>query len=199
MMNNKKGYTLLELMIIIAIIGMTLVIVTLVTKPSASRQLVQDAEYLGDVLEVMQQESQMQDKPLTIIVNKNGITINAASRNNMLGDYKWSIDEIDSKLGWTPIKNQPYTWQRTINQEPIQNPFHISLIKDNYKIILAGDGSGRYKTKTINLNYDDNLDIKPKQNSQNSGQIYSEEQKSIKNTINRKIHNLAKHNKSHNS
>ncbi len=155
-MNTKKGYTLLELMIIIGIIGMTLVIVTLVTKPSVPRQLLQDAEYLGDVLEIMQHESQMQDIPLTIIVNQHGISTNSSSANNMLSNYRWNIEEIDSKLGWSPVKNQISTWQRTITQEPLQNPFHISLTKGIYKIILAGDGSGRYKTKPINLKYETN-------------------------------------------
>ncbi|MFM2344469.1 MAG: hypothetical protein RLZZ210_1080 [Pseudomonadota bacterium] len=191
-MNKKKGYTLLELMIIIGIIGMTLIVVTLITKPSTPRQLLQDAEYLGDALEVIQQESQMQDKPIIITISQRGITTNADSRNNMLGDYKWNIDEIDSKLGWKPVKNQENTWQRTISQEPIQNPFHISLIRGNYKIILAGDGSGRYKTKTINLKYED-------KNQQTQLQLPDNQEQDIKNAINskKKNHVAEKHAKNH--
>jgi len=143
---NSKGFTLVEIMIVMSILAIILSTVSLASRPNVSRQLKQDSEYLGDVLDFIGQEAQIRGKSLLITIDNNGIRTNANSNQNILGRYRWSIDKIEAKSGWI---NKNNIWYRIITTEPIQSPFNIHLIKDNHKIQLIGDGSGRYKVSSV--------------------------------------------------
>jgi general secretion pathway protein H len=147
---NKKGFTLIELMIVILIMGITLGLVSLIGSPNAKTQLKKDAQYLGELLSLIHYESQLQNQNMYVDLSTNAIefkhTDMPSSTQQFLQNYKWKVSSIKCIAGCITSNDKMQT-KIELTPEPIQENIEIIFSKDDIKLTFKRLGDGTYTSE----------------------------------------------------
>ncbi len=156
---KKKGFTLIEIMIVILIMGITLGLVSLIGKPNIKTQLKKDAQYLGELLDLVHYESQIQNKNMYIDIANHSIEFEhsnmPSSTQQFLQGYKWQLDSVLCNSGCVSLNNQANNINNTnvrieLTPEPVQLNLDITFSKDNTKMLFQRLGDGSYNHSFLN-------------------------------------------------
>ncbi|MEK8090184.1 type II secretion system minor pseudopilin GspH [Thermithiobacillus plumbiphilus] len=159
-MYRQRGFTLIEILVVLVLIGITLGLVGINLMPDQRRELGEEAQRLALLIEQAQEEAVLSGNTLGFELSANGyrfVRENAAV-SDVPGDTDkpaWSVVEDDELL-------RPRQWRAaiavealSINGQPVPlpmksplllsptglgEPFELDLALEGYRIQLAGDG-----------------------------------------------------------
>lgn len=159
-MHRQRGFTLIEILVVLVLIGITLGLVGVNLMPDQRRVLGEEGQRLATLIEQAQQEAVLSGNTLGVELSANGyrfVRENAAVADQPKDDAKpaWALVENDELL-------RPRKWQAavaiealSINGQPVPlpmrsplllsptglgEPFELDLALEGYRIQLAGDG-----------------------------------------------------------
>ena len=145
------GFTLVEIMVVMVIIGITLGMVSLNVVPSPRQELQKDAQRLALLLQLARDEA---------IVRNRLVTFEATpERYRFLGrnETRWDLINGDEMLREREFGNAPVSLlldpssagtvnplRITFGREPVDKPFVLTLASGNSRVAIRADGVGHF-------------------------------------------------------
>ena len=105
------GFTLLELMLVVLVVGLTTALIVVRWPQAPLRELSQEAERLAAQLDILRQQAAMQGQPLIWTANASG--------------YSWS--PTNHATPWLSAHTQSQTAQLVLPGEPVSGPLVVEL------------------------------------------------------------------------
>lgn len=144
---RQRGFTLIELMVSLIIIGIILSVVVVSGTPSPMRALEQDAERLSQLFALAREEAQIRGAPVRFVSDRDeyGFII--------LKDRQWRPIEDDAHLRrrkWDQptrvrIEKSDGTNELEFGRDLIEPPFRVSLSREIGTVEIAANGLGVFE------------------------------------------------------
>jgi general secretion pathway protein H len=149
--SRAGGFTLVEIMVVMVIIGITLGLVSLNAIPSPRQELQKEAQRLALLLQLARDEA---------IVRNRLVTFEATpERYHFLvrNETRWDMITGDELLRERDFPNGPVTLlldpssagtinplRITFGREPVDKPFVLTLASGGYRVDIQADGVGHF-------------------------------------------------------
>ena len=149
----RAGFTLVELLVVMVIIGITLGLATLNAIPSPRQDLQQEAQRLALLLQLARDEAIVRNRLVAFEAN------GERYRFMVRGETGWSPMNQDDLLRERPFRNAPLrllldppvagtgnneVLRVTFGREPVHKPFRLTLASGNYSVAIRADGVGHF-------------------------------------------------------
>ena len=145
------GFTLVEIMVVMVIIGVTLGLVSLNAMPSPRQDLQKEAQRLTLLLQLARDEAIVRNRPVTFEATP--------ERYHFLvrNETRWDPITGDDLLRERDFKNGPLTLlldpasagtvnplRITFGREPVDKPFVLTLASGGNSVAIRADGVGHF-------------------------------------------------------
>lgn len=147
--HKHKGFTLIELMVVLVIVGIASAAISLSIKPDPLQLLRKDAQRLAQLLEVAQSEARADGRPITWLADAKGYRFSRALDSGE-GRDTFSTDELLRPRAWqTPALQVQLEPRRrlVLDAEWLGEPVLISLSDGTHKIALARNAAGKVQVQ----------------------------------------------------
>lgn len=150
-LRRLSGFTLVELMVVMVIIGITLGMVTLNAMPSPRQDLQKEAQRIALLLQLARDEA---------IVRNRLVTFEADSQRYhflVRNETRWDPIVGDDMLRERPFKDAPLQLvleppgagstnplRITFGREPVDKPFVLTLASGENSVSIRADGVGHF-------------------------------------------------------
>jgi len=151
---DSSGFTLLELLVVIVIVGITLGMVSLNALPSERQILQKDAQRIALLLQLARDEAIVRNRPIAFEAESDSYHFLLFEKNN------WKTLKKDDLLRERQFKNppvmfsvnpplpEPATPLRIIfGREPVGIPFTLKLLAGDAQITIRADGIGHFSVE----------------------------------------------------
>ncbi|MGY2375607.1 type II secretion system minor pseudopilin GspH [Pseudomonas sp. SDO524_S393] len=141
---KQQGFTLIELMVVLVIIGIASAAISLTIKPDPLHLLRKDAERLGQLLQVAQAEARADGRPITWHADAKGFRFNRP-RDGGQGMEAFQDDAQLRPRRWESPAVQVRIEPRqtlVLNAEWISPPLRVELSDGQHRLSLQRDNAG---------------------------------------------------------
>ncbi|MBD8544229.1 MAG: type II secretion system minor pseudopilin GspH [Massilia sp.] len=148
---RTRGFTLVELLVVMVIIGLTLGMATLNAIPSPRQDLDKEAQRLALLLQLARDEAIVRNRLVAFEANGDRY------RFMVRGDAGWEPVTRDDLLREREFKNSPLQLilepsgtgnpdmlRITFGREPVDRPFVLTMAKGGNTVAIRADGVGHF-------------------------------------------------------
>jgi general secretion pathway protein H len=147
----ERGFTLVEIMVVMVIIGITLGMVSVNVIPSPRQDLEAEARRISLLLQLARDEAIVRNRPITFEAT--------SERYHFLvrNETRWDLITNDDVLREREFKNAPLTLllnpanagtsdplRITFGREPVDKPFILTLASGANQVAIQADGVGHF-------------------------------------------------------
>lgn len=144
-----RGFTLLELLVVLVVIAIGTGLVSARLMPDDQRLLDQDAERLAQILSVAQEQSAVKAETLVFMAGTEGFRFAVATggntlqplRDDLLGPRRWQLQDTRIRIETNGLAVE----RLLITPEPALDRTLIELSNKQAKSLIARRFSGRYQ------------------------------------------------------
>jgi general secretion pathway protein H len=148
----QAGFTLVEIMVVMVIIGITLGMVSLNAIPSQKQNLEGEARRIALLLQVARDEAIVRNRLVAFEADENGY------RFLVRNEVRWDpINQQDDLLRERPFKSAPLKllldpagaaagipMRIIFGREPVDKPFLLTLANGDASVAIRADGIGHF-------------------------------------------------------
>ncbi|HEX7644191.1 MAG TPA: type II secretion system minor pseudopilin GspH [Burkholderiaceae bacterium] len=153
MHRHARGFSLLELLIVMAIVGLTLGMVSLSASQNAQKDLQNDAQRIALLLQMARDEAIVRDRPVAFEADENHYDFLVKN------DKDWEPISDDDLMRSREFKRAPVTLSMTpqpessqnngmlrivFGREPVDKPFVLKLAQGDDAVSIQADGIGHF-------------------------------------------------------
>jgi len=146
-----RGFTLLELLVVLVIVGITLGAVSLNALPSKRQELQNDAQRIALLLQLARDEAIVRNRPIAFEADADRY------RFLLFQDGKWQPLQQDDMFREREFKRSPVTFSVSppsaeqtaplriiFGREPVGIPFVLTLAAGDDQVAIRADGIGHF-------------------------------------------------------
>lgn len=150
-LENARGFTLLELLVVMMIVGLSLGMVSFSASQSAAKDLQNDAQRISLLLQLARDEAIVRDRPVAFEVDDNHYDFLVKD------DADWAPISDDDLMRAREFKRAPVTVTMTpqpqpgkgalrivFGREPVDKPFVLRLSQGDDSVAIQADGIGHF-------------------------------------------------------
>jgi general secretion pathway protein H len=148
---KARGFTLLELLVVIVIAGLTLGLVAFNAMPSAQQALQNEAQRIALLLQMARDEAIVRNRPIAFEADSDHYRFLLRENN------RWQPLTQDDLLRERAFKRAPLTLsinpplaensmplRLVFGREPVDKPFVLTLSAEGARVAVRADGSGHF-------------------------------------------------------
>lgn len=146
--NPARGFTLIEVLVVVVIVGIAAGLVLLSGRAMPQRQLDAEVERLLRVMSIARDEAEVTGQPLVLEVSAQGYAFRQRDR---AGQWRAPADDVLRARAWPlpvgAVTLTPPTLAGRLLFEPggRTKPFALQIEADGRRVAIAGDVLGRYR------------------------------------------------------
>ncbi len=153
-MRNKAGFTLLELLVVLVIVGITVGLVSFNMVPNERQVLQSEAQRIALLLQLARDEAIVRNRLIAFEIEPDGYRFlirdekqwQALTQDDLLRERKF--DHAPLSFSMTPALREDATPLRIIfGREPVDKPFVLTLMVDGangVQVNIHADGVGHF-------------------------------------------------------
>ncbi|NVZ21829.1 GspH/FimT family pseudopilin [Pseudomonas costantinii] len=148
---KQQGFTLIELMVVLVIIGIASAAISLTIKPDPLHLLRKDADRLSQLLQVAQAEARADGRPITLRTDAKGFGFNRRSEDG-LGIETFKADAQLRPRAWDSTPMQVTIEPRqtlVLNAEWINPALRVVLSDGQHSLSLQRDAAGLMRVVSL--------------------------------------------------
>ncbi|MES2933289.1 MAG: GspH/FimT family pseudopilin [Pseudomonadota bacterium] len=147
----QAGFTLLELLVVVVIAGITLGLVSFNAMPNARQNLQNEAQRIALLLQLARDEAILRNRLVAFDANQDGYRFlvrednewQAITRDDMLRDRPFKHGPVLLSIN-PPVAGDPSRMRIIFGREPVTAPFVLTLASDDANVALRADGVGHF-------------------------------------------------------
>lgn len=154
--HRSSGFTLLELLVVIVIAGITLGVVSLNAFPDDRKVMQEEAQRIAVLLQLTREEAILRNRPTAFEADANSYRFlvhdesgwQPLSQDDMLRPRAFKRPPI--KLSMQPALRDnglPGTLRITFGREPVDKPFALTLAVGDASVMIRADGIGHFSVE----------------------------------------------------
>ena len=153
-LTRMRGFTLLELLIVLVIVGITLGMISFKGLPDDRQILLSDAQRIALLLQLARDEAIVRNRPLAFEAEAGGY------RFLIRDEGTWQVIEQDDLLRERKFKKSPILFSMTpsasdptapiriiFGREPVDKPFVLTMSLGEQQVAIRADGIGHYSVE----------------------------------------------------
>lgn len=152
MRRPQRGFTLLELLVVLVIVGIMLGFVTLNAMPSQRQALQNEAQRIALLLQLARDEAIVRNRPIAFEVdqyryrfwirNENNVW-EPVAKDDMLREREFQRAPVNLGID-PPMMEQNNVLRIVFGREPVDKPFALSLSLGESRVTIRADGIGNF-------------------------------------------------------
>lgn len=148
----QRGFTLLELLVVLVIVGIMLGFVTLNAMPSQRQALQNEAQRIALLLQLARDEAIVRNRPIAFEVDQYRYRFWIRDENNawqpiekddMLREREFKRAPVNLAID-PPMMDQDNRLRIVFGREPVDKPFVLSLSLGEASVAIRADGIGNF-------------------------------------------------------
>jgi general secretion pathway protein H len=149
---KRHGFTLLELLVVLVIVGMTLGAVVLNVNPGQRQLLYNEAQRIAQLMQLARDEAIVRNQAIAFETDSTRYRFLIREANEwrpLLGDEllrerSYRIAPLSLRLD-PVITNSQGPLRIVFGREPVDKPFSLSLTTDVHRVVVRADGIGHFE------------------------------------------------------
>lgn len=148
---KQRGFTLLELLVVMVIAGIMLGVVSFNALPNSRQRLESDAKRLALLFQLARDEAILRNLPIAFDVDQFGYhflvredRVWSPLKDDMLRERSFELSPI--QLSIEPPQNQANV-RIIFGREPVDKPFVLTLKTPDASVKIVADGVGHYSVE----------------------------------------------------
>ncbi|HEY8023982.1 MAG TPA: type II secretion system minor pseudopilin GspH [Burkholderiaceae bacterium] len=150
----SRGFTLLELLVVLVIVGITLGMVSFNAMPNGQKSLQNDAQRIALLLQLARDEAIVRNRPVAFEADENHYDF------QIRNDTEWQPISDDDLMRAREFKRAPITLLMTpqpetgknplrivFGREPVDKPFVLTLTAGDDSVAIHADGIGHFSVE----------------------------------------------------
>lgn len=150
---RQRGFTLLELLVVLVIVGIMLGFVTLNALPSSRQALQNEAQRIALLLQLARDEAIVRNRPVAFevdqyryrfwILDENNVW-QPMDRDDMLREREFQRAPVNLAIDPPMMGATNNTLRIVFGREPVDKPFVLSLSISDATVSIRADGIGNF-------------------------------------------------------
>jgi general secretion pathway protein H len=152
--NKATGFTLLELMVVLVVVGIMLGLVTVNSFPNKQQALQRDAQRIALLLQLAREEAIVRNKQVAFELDNDGYRFyvrhndkwELLADNDLFRERKFDKAPLIISIQPNP-KEMALPLKIIFGREPVDKPFTLTLTFENVSASIHADGVGHFSVE----------------------------------------------------
>jgi general secretion pathway protein H len=152
MMRRQRGFTLLELLVVLVIVGITLGMVSFNAMPDPKQMLQQEAQRIALLLSLARDEAIVRDRPVAFEADPDSYRFLVREENSwqplaqddMLRQREFKRGPVMLSISPPSAGSNTMPLRIVFGREPVQQPFVLTMGLADASVAIRADGIGHF-------------------------------------------------------